>query len=148
MMKRRRLINQEPDSLDELYFSEIRPRLYERFAEHQQTGVRSGRSLAEHLDSACQFVLTVSTIAQVPDQQRGCILAATAVHDLNKLDDSKRNVKTLARDRTFLTEQLNQAGVSSLVKTDNDVELVRKLIERHSGHNTSDGTRFLPEDPN
>ena len=28
------------------------------------------------------------------------------------------------------------------------MELVRKLIERHSGHNVSDGARFLPEDPN
>ncbi|MFP4692345.1 MAG: hypothetical protein ACLFM2_00635 [Halothece sp.] len=38
--------------------------------------------------------------------------------------------------------------MSQLVKTDEDLELVRRLIERHSGHNASDGMRFLPEDPN
>lgn len=148
MLKRRRLLNQEPQNLDEQYFTEIRPRLYELHADHEQRGTRQGRTLAEHLDSACQFVLTVSKIAQVLDLQRGCILAATAVHDLNKLDERERNVKTLARDHAFLEQQLERAGVRSLVKTDDDLELVRKLIERHSGHNVSDGTRFLPEDPN
>lgn len=148
MLKRRRLLNQEPQNLDEQYFTEIRPKLYELHADHEQRGTRKGRTLAEHLDSACQFVLTVSKIARVSDKQRGCILAATAVHDLNKLDEKERNVKTLARDRAFLEEQLERAGVKELVNTDEDLELVRKLIERHSGHNVSDGTRFLPEDPN
>lgn len=148
MIKRRRLVNREPEGINELYYSEIRPRLYERHAERHQSGVRTGRTLAEHLDSACQFVLTVSKIAQVPEEKRGCILAATAVHDLNKLDPEHRNVKTLARDRAFLEQQLEQACVRDLVKSNEDLELVRKLIERHSGHNVSDGTRFLPEDPN
>ncbi|MGB6169639.1 MAG: hypothetical protein WBF52_18815, partial [Geitlerinemataceae cyanobacterium] len=34
------------------------------------------------------------------------------------------------------------------VQTDEELELVRRLIERHSGHSASDGMRFLPEDPN
>ena len=148
MFKRFRLFQQESQSLEEQYFGNIRPRLYELHADHHQSGSRKDHTLAEHLDSACQFVLTVSKIAQVPEDKRGCILAATAVHDLNKLDPQKRNVKTLARDRSFLEEQLEQSGVRGLVKTDEDLELVRKLIERHSGHNVSDGTRFLPEDPN
>ncbi|MGG6293634.1 hypothetical protein ACQ4M4_04345 [Leptolyngbya sp. AN02str] len=139
---------QEPNSLDDIYFQQVRPKLYELHGTHGQRGSRQGRTLAEHLDSACQFVLTVSKIAQVPEEKRGCILAATAVHDLNKLDPKQRNVKTLARDRAFLEEQLERAGVKGLVKNDEDLELVRKLIERHSGHNVSDGTRFLPEDPN
>jgi CRISPR-associated protein Csc3 len=148
MLKRRRLVQKEPESLEDQYLSDVRPRLYELHAHHHQSGSRKDHTLAEHLDSACQFVLTVSKIAQVPEDKRGCILAATAVHDLNKLDSKHRNVKTLARDRSFLEEQLERAGVRSLVKTDEDLELVRKLIERHSGHNVSDGTRFLPEDPN
>ena len=37
-------------------------------------------------------------------------------------------------------------GVSEFVAEDTDVELARRLIERHSGHNISDGTIFLPED--
>lgn len=148
MLKHRRLLQQKSESLEDQYFSDIRPRLYELHAHHHQSGSRKDHTLAEHLDSACQFVLTVSKIAQVTEDKRGCILAATAVHDLNKLDQKQRNVKTLARDRSFLEEQLEQAGVRSLVKTDEDLELVRKLIERHSGHNVSDGTRFLPEDPN
>lgn len=146
--KGRLLQKSQPQSLEDQYFHEIRPRLYERYGTHDQSGSREGRSLAEHLDSACQFVLTVSKLAQVPDETRACILAATAVHDLNKLDPGKRKVKTLARDRSFLKEQLEQAGVSDWVKTDEDLELVRRLIERHSGHNASDGMRFLPEDPN
>ena len=148
MMKRHRLLNREPQGIDEKYLTEIRPKLYELHADHTQHGTRTGRTLAEHLDSACQFVLTMSKIAQVPEDKRGCVLAATAVHDLNKLDPKHRNVKTLARDRAFLEEQLEQACVKKLVKSDEDLELVRKLIERHSGHNVSDGTRFLPEDPN
>ncbi|NER52439.1 MAG: CRISPR-associated protein Csc3, partial [Symploca sp. SIO1A3] len=96
---------------------------------------------------ACQFVLTVSKIAQVPEEKRACILAATAVHDLNKLTEDGRNVKTLARDRNFLTEQLERAGVSTLVKTDADLELIRRLIESHSGHSNSDGMRFVAEAP-
>lgn len=148
MLKRLRILNDEPKSLDEIYFSEIRPRLYELHSEHTQYGSRQGRTLAEHLDSACQFVLTVSKIAEVPEQYRSCILAATAVHDLNKLDKKGRNVKTLARDRIFLREQLDLANVGSLIKTEEDLELVRKLIERHSGHTASDGMRFLPEDEN
>ena len=148
MLKRRRLVQKEPESLEEQYLSDVRPRLYELHAHHHQSGSRKDHTLAEHLDSACQFVLTVSKIAQVPEDKRGCILAATAVHDLNKLDSKHRNVKTLARDRSFLEEQLERAGVRSLVKTDEDLELVRKFIERHSGHNVSDGTRFLPEDSN
>jgi CRISPR-associated protein Csc3 len=147
MLKRRRLLGQEPKSLDEQYFNEIRPKLYELHGLHPQYGSRAGRSLAEHLDSACQFVLTVSKLAQVPDEKRSLILAATAVHDLNKLDTDGRNVKTLARDRDFLQEQLDKAGVAGWVKTDEDLELVRRLIERHSGHSASDGMRFLPEDP-
>ena len=67
---------------------------------------------------------------------------------MNKLANDGRNVKTLARDRTFLKDQLKIIGVDQFVKTDEDLELVRKLVERHSGHNVSDGTRFLPEDPN
>jgi CRISPR-associated protein Csc3 len=116
---------------------------------HGQYGTRKGRSLAEHLDSACQFVLTVSKIADLPEEKRACILAATAVHDLNKLteDEDRRNVKALARDRNFLTEQLERAGVSTLVKTDADLELIRRLIESHSGHGNTDGMRFVAEDP-
>lgn len=148
MLKRRRLFKSEAKCLDEQYICEIRPKLYELHRKHVQYGSRQGRSLAEHLDSACQFVLTVSKLAQVPDDKRTLILAATAVHDLNKLDADGRNVKTLARDRTFLTEQLEKAGVASWVKSDEDLELVRRLIERHSGHSASDGMRFLPEDPN
>ncbi len=146
MLKRRRLLNSEPESLDEHYFKEIRPRLYELHASHGQYGTRKGRTLAEHLDSACQFVLTVSKIAEVPEEKRACILAATAVHDLNKLTEDGRNVKTLARDRNFLTEQLERAGVSTLVKTDADLELIRRLIESHSGHGNTDGMRYVGED--
>jgi CRISPR-associated protein Csc3 len=148
MIKQRKLFNQESSTLDEQYFNEIRPKLYELHGFHAQYGSRVGRSLAEHLDSACQFVLTVSKLAEVNDDKRALILAATAVHDLNKLDDNGRNVKTLARDRNFLRTQLEQAGVANWVKTDEDLDLVRRLIERHSGHGASDGTRFLPEDPN
>ena len=149
MSKRNRLLGKpQTESIEEKYFKSIRPQLYEQHGSHSQHGSRAGRSLAEHLDSACQFVLTVSKIAGVPEEKRGCILAATAVHDLNKLANDGRNVKILARDRAFLEEQLMAVGVNQLVKTDEDLELVRKLIERHSGHNVSDGTRFLPEDPN
>ncbi|MFN7852181.1 MAG: CRISPR-associated protein Csc3 [Dolichospermum sp.] len=149
MIKRGRLLNRPPKSLEERYFSEIRPRLYENHAHHPQYGVRTGTTLAEHLDSACQFILTVSRIAQVAEDKRPLLLAATAVHDLNKLEGSQgRNVKTLARDKDFLKEQLEKACVLSFVVTDDDLELVRKLIERHSGHSVSDGARFLPEDPN
>jgi len=139
---------QSPKTLDERYFHEIRPNLYAMHGSHAQVRSREGRSLAEHLDSACQFVLTVSKLAKVPDDKRSLILAATAVHDLNKLANDGRNVKTLARDRTFLQEQLEKAGVADWVKTDEDLELLRRLIERHSGHSASDGMRFLPEDPN
>jgi CRISPR-associated protein Csc3 len=139
---------QSPKTLDELYFHEIRPNLYATHGSRAQVRSREGRSLAEHLDSACQFVLTVSNLAKVPDDKRALILAATAVHDLNKLANDGRNVKTLARDRTFLQEQLEKAGVAGWVKTEEDLELVRRLIERHSGHGASDGMRFLPEDPN
>jgi CRISPR-associated protein Csc3 len=148
MLKRHRLLQEKTQTLNERFYQEIRPRLYELHGTHSQYGSRQGRSLAEHLDSACQFVLTVSNLAKVPDDKRALILAATAVHDLNKLDEDGRNVKTLARDRAFLQEQLEKAGVADWVKTDEDLELVRRLIERHSGHSTSDGMRFLPEDPN
>lgn len=146
MRRQTRLLNPDPITLDERYFTEIRPQLYERHGSHDQYGVRAGRTLAEHLDSACQFVLTVSKIAGVSEDKRGLILAATSVHDLNKLDPSGRNVKTLARDLSFLQEQLEFACVNSLVKGEEDLELVRRLIERHSGHNASDGMRFFPED--
>ncbi|MBW4489501.1 MAG: CRISPR-associated protein Csc3 [Trichocoleus desertorum ATA4-8-CV12] len=147
MLKRHRLLKQEPEGLDELYFKEIRPTLYELHGAHGQYGSRKGRTLAEHLDSACQFVLTVSKIAKVSEEKRTLILAATAVHDLNKLIEGGGSVKKLARDRSFLKEQLSRAGVDELVKTDDDLELVRRLIESHSGHNNSDGMRFIGEDP-
>lgn len=142
------LLNRVPETLEDRYFQTIRPKLYELHGTHPQHGVRESRTLAEHLDSACQFSLTVSRLAGVPEPQRAVLLAATAVHDLNKLDGAKgRNVKNLARNQTFLKEQLEQAGVSVLIQSDADLELARKLIERHSGHNVSDGARFLPEDP-
>lgn len=142
------LFNRPIKTLEERYFQEIRPGFYTQHGSHRQSGVRESRSLAEHLDSACQFSLTVSRLANVPEPQRAVLLAATAVHDLNKLDGANgRNVKTLARNQTFLKEQLEQAGVSVLIQTDADLELARKLTERHSGHNVSDGARFLPEDP-
>lgn len=142
-----RLLNRPPRTLEERYFSEIRPFLYERHGTHHQWGSREKHTLAEHLDSACQFVLTVSKMAGVPDDKRAVILAATAVHDLNKLDKLERKVKVLARDKDFLREQLEEAGVSSFVPGDVELELARRLIERHSGHNASDGALFLPEDP-
>ncbi|MBD2309428.1 CRISPR-associated protein Csc3 [Chroococcidiopsis sp. FACHB-1243] len=147
MIKRNRLLNRPPKSLEERYFSEIRPQLYENHAHHHQYGVRKGTTLAEHLDSACQFILTVSRIAGVSEDKRPLLLAATAVHDLNKLDTEGRNVKTLARNKDFLREELEKACVLTFVVTEDDFELVRKLIERHSGHNISDAARFLPEDP-
>jgi CRISPR-associated protein Csc3 len=147
MRQRQRLFHRQPKTISDRYFSDIRPLLYERHANHQQYGIRQGRTLAEHLDSAAQFVLTVSQIAGVPEPKRGIILAATVVHDLNKLDPSGRSVKKLARDKDFLRSQLEPAGVLDLVKTDDDLELVRRLVERHSGHNVSDGMRFFPEDP-
>ncbi|MFW6296092.1 MAG: hypothetical protein ACOC04_02755, partial [Halothece sp.] len=64
-MKRKRLFNRESKSLEEEYFYEIRPKLYQNHSTHRQHRTRAGRSLAEHLDSACQFVLTVSKIATV-----------------------------------------------------------------------------------
>jgi CRISPR-associated protein Csc3 len=103
-----RLLNRLPETLEERYFKEIRPLLYERHGTHHQWGTREKHTLAEHLDSACQFVLTVSRMAGVPDKKRAVILAATAVHDLNKLDESGRNVKTLARNKDFLREQQQQ----------------------------------------
>jgi CRISPR-associated protein Csc3 len=148
MSKRLSLLNRPPKSLDERYFSEIRPQLYENHAHQHQYGVRKGTTLAEHLDSACQFILTVSRIAQIAEDKRFLLLAATAVHDLNKLDPQERSVKKLARDKEFLREQLEKACVLSFVTAETDLELVRKLIERHSGHNVTDGARFLPEDPN
>ena len=147
MSNQHRLLNRPPKTLEERYFSEIRPQLYERHAAHHQYGVRKGTTLAEHLDSACQFMLTVSRIGGVPEDKRPILLAATAVHDLNKLDSQERNVKTLARNQTFLQEQLEKACVLSFIVTENDFELARKLIERHSGHNRSDAAIFLPEDP-
>lgn len=149
MSNQRRLLNRPPKTLEDRYFSEIRPQLYQRHSAYHQSGVRKGTTLAEHLDSACQFMLTVSKIAGVPEEKRPILLAATAVHDLNKLDlsEQKRNVPTLARNREFLQEQLEKACVLSFVVTENDFELARKLIERHSGHNRSDGAIFLPEDP-
>ncbi len=146
MPKPTRLLNRPPQSLEEVYFSEIRPKLYENHAHHHQYGIRTGTTLAQHLDSACQFILTATRIAGVKEEKRGLILAATAVHDLNKLDPQGRSVKTLARDKQFLQEQLEKACVINFVKSEADLELVRKLIERHSGHNVSDGARFLPED--
>lgn len=148
MPKRTRLFNRPPKTLEERYFNDIRPLLYERHAAHHQYGVREGTSLAEHLDSVCQLILTVTRIARVPEEKRGVILATGATHDLNKLDSQGRNVKTLARDKEFLRQELEKACVSSFVVTDEDLELARKLIERHSGHNVSDGARFLPEDEN
>ncbi|MEG5026348.1 CRISPR-associated protein Csc3 [Microcoleus sp. AT8-B1] len=142
------LFDEEPQTLDHRYFMEVRPQLYQLHTNHGQYGTRQGRTLAEHLDSACQFVLTVSKIAGVPDDKRACILAATAVHDLNKLAEDGRNVKALARDRTFLLQQLDRACVAQFAQTESELELVRRLIERHSGHSASDGMRFLPEDPN
>ncbi|WP_341531600.1 CRISPR-associated protein Csc3 (plasmid) [Nostoc sp. UHCC 0302] len=148
MIKCNRLLNRPPKTLEEHYFTKIRPQLYENHAHHHQYGVRKGTTLAEHLDSACQFILTVSRIARVAEDKRPLLLAATAVHDLNKLDTQERKVKTLARDKDFLKQQLEKACVLCFVVTEDDFEIVRKLIERHSGHNVSDGTRFLPEDPN
>ncbi len=146
-MGRYRLTKTKSKTLDERYFDEIRPKLYELHADHAQFGSRQGRSFAEHLDSACQFVLTVSKLAEVPDEKRACILAATAVHDLNKFSEARgRNVKALARNASFLKERLQEAGVDTWVTTPEDLELVRRLIERHSDHNVSDGARFLPED--
>jgi CRISPR-associated protein Csc3 len=142
------LLNRTSETLEYRYFQEIRPRLYALHGKHLQHGVRESRTLAEHLDSACQFSLTVSHLAKVPEPQRAVLVAATAIHDLNKLDtENKRNVKSLARDKDFLREQLTRCGFDTLVQTDSDLELARKLIERHSGHHVSDGTRFLPEDP-
>ncbi len=134
-------------TLQERYFIEVRPKLYELHGKHHQRGVRESHTLAEHLDSACQFSLTVSRLARVPDRERGILLGATAVHDLNKLDEAGRGVKTLARNQEFLREQLEKACVSQFIPDDQALELARKLIERHSGHNVSDGARFLPEDP-
>lgn len=142
-----RLLNRPPETLEERYFSKIRPILYDRHGTHHQWGTREKHTLAEHLDSACQFVLTVSKMAGVPDDKRAVILAATAVHDLNKLDESGRNVKTLARNKDFLRDQLEKAGVNGFVPGEGELELARRLIERHSGHNASDGALFLPEDP-
>jgi CRISPR-associated protein Csc3 len=141
------LFNRLPKTLEERYFSEVRPKLYQLHGSHRQRGVREKRTLAEHLDSACQFSLTVSHLAEVPEKERAVLLAATAVHDLNKLDESGRSVKSLARNKEFLQEQLEKAGVHTFVLGDEEVELARKLIERHSGHNVSDGARFFPENP-
>ncbi|HAO11757.1 MAG TPA: CRISPR-associated protein Csc3 [Planktothrix sp. UBA8407] len=146
MSNRLRLLNRPPQSLEERYFSEIRPKLYELHGDHHQTGIRKGRTLAEHFDSACQFVLTVSKLAKIAEQKRAVLLAATAVHDLNKIDPSGRKVKQLARDKIFLQEQLEQADIVSLITSEIDLELVRCLIERHSGHNVSDGSVFLPQE--
>lgn len=104
------LLNRPPKTLEEIYFSEIRPQLYEHHAHHEQYGVRKGTTLAEHLDSACQFVLTVSHIAGVDDNKRGLILAATAVHDLNKLDSEGRTVKTLARDKKISARAVRKSS--------------------------------------
>jgi CRISPR-associated protein Csc3 len=124
MSNQRRLFNRPPKTLEERYFSEIRPVLYEHHGTRHQYGVRKGTTLAEHLDSACQFILSVSRIGGVPDDKRPVLLAATAVHDLNKLDPLERKVKDLARDRIFLREQLERACVLSFVSTEDDFELV------------------------
>jgi CRISPR-associated protein Csc3 len=140
------LFNRPAKTLEERYFTSVRPQLYQHHGIHRQRGVREHRTLAEHLDSACQFSLTVSRLAQVPEPERAVLLAATAVHDLNKLDTAERSVKTLARNTDFLQAQLKRACVDQFVPDAQALELARKLIERHSGHNVTDGARFLPED--
>lgn len=133
-------------SIDERYFHNIRPRLFELHGDHRQYGSREGKSLAEHLDSACQFVLTVSRLANFPETERRCVLCAAAIHDLNKIDSHGRSVKDLARTPGYIREQLEVLGISDLVFGD-EIELLRKLIERHSAHNVTDGASFLPEPP-
>ena len=54
----------------------------------------------------------------------------------------------MLRDRSFLQAQLERACVTKFVQTEEDLELVRRLVERHSDHNSSDGMRYFPEDPN
>ncbi len=140
-----RLLNRSPRTLEERYFSEIRPKLYELHANHRQYGVRKSRSLAEHFDSACQFVLTVSKLAGISEEKRAVLLAATAVHDLNKIGPPGGKVRELARNKAFLQAQLELACVATLIAGDGELELARSLIERHSGHNISDGSIFLPQ---
>ncbi len=135
------------DPLFDRYFLEFRSLLYVRHSEHMQYGSRSGRSLAEHLDSVCQFVLTIGAMAGFPPDLRAALLAAALIHDLNKLDEAGRSVKTLARNQQFLHNQLESAGAISLISSQHDLELVRRLIERHSGHHVTDGMAFFPEDP-
>lgn len=141
------IFDHQTKSLEQQYFDKVRPELYINYGHKHQTGVRKGTTLAEHLDSACQFILTTSKIAEIPEHLRGLLLAATAVHDLNKLDPEHRKVQLLARDQEFLKERLAQVFVDIFVKNDEDLELIRKLIERHSGHNVTDGAIFLPEEP-
>jgi CRISPR-associated protein Csc3 len=131
----------------DIYFAEIRPQLYKRLAHHQQYGVRTGRSLAEHLDSATQLVLTLSPLAKLDERQTKVLLAAALVHDLNKLDEQERSVKHLARDSHFLKQQLELAGVLKLVNNAEDLEIIRRLIERHSAKHQTDGMLLFPEDP-
>jgi len=141
------LFGHKRKTLDEVYFQDIRPGLYTRLDLKQQHGVRTGRSLAEHLDSAVQFTLTLSRLAQLEEPCRKILAAAAAVHDLNKLADDGRSVQKLARDPDFLKQSLKTAGVLKWLSSDSELEMVRRLIERHSGHHVSDGLSFLPEDP-
>ncbi len=50
MSKRTRLLNGPPKTLEERYFSEIRPLLYERLGTHHQYGVRKGTTLASYIE--------------------------------------------------------------------------------------------------
>lgn len=104
--------------------------------------------MAEHLDSAAQLALTVSKLAQLDERHRKIVVAAARVHDLNKLDPEERSVQKLARDPQFLKQTLAEAKVLDwLEDPEADLEIVRRLIERHSAHHISDGLVFFPEDP-
>ncbi len=86
-------------------------------------------------------------MAKIPDDTRKVILAATAVHDLNKLDQSGQSVKKLARDQALLKQQLKYVEVDCFVTDKTSLELARRLIERHSGHHATDGTLFIAKPP-
>lgn len=133
----------QEDPIDE-FLSTVANHQMLSLVEVRQTGIHHGQTMYAHL---LNVVLTVDLAAQIigcTAFERRILICAALLHDLNKLDPEQRSISKVA-NTSDVAAFLRQFGLDQILEiTDENVEIIRRLIAAHSGHLHQGADALLP----
>ena len=133
------LLSGEEESQAGLFFEHLMNKGIKRVPRIAQFGIKQGQSLRAHIQNVVSIAHHLSRVLRLDDGRRMDLLAASFVHDINKLPRFQGKpygeIAVEENVQAFFEEILQDSDISFDFSTENVVSLIRA----HSGHHHVDG---------